>query len=280
MKTNLTVEIVNVTPELAANYLKFNDKNRKLNDKNLTFLTKEMLSGRFTENGESIVFDKYGILKNGQHRLNAIVKAGMSYNIPIIRGVECDTMATFDTGKNRSAGDVLHLNGFKNSTNVAALILSINTFAHKKSKRSSAASGSEKNERPTNQQVLEYCQENYEWLNDIKKKSEVIYKASTKPNVLNLTQIGLIAYIIGGENPSKTVYDFLNHLVGVSRTAESATSYIYTKLYNSKINKEPLNFYWILGMTIKAYNYFIEGNPSVKYYSFKVDSELPKVNEN
>lgn len=279
MKTNLTVEIVNVTPELAKNYLKFNDKNRKISEKNLLFLIKEMLSGRFTENGESIVFDNYGILKNGQHRLTAIVKSGMSYNIPIVRGVKSNVMPTFDTGKNRSASDILYLNGFKQATNIASLINSINTFVIKNNKSSISRGSNTRGYKITNQEVLEYCQNNYDWLLEIVKNSQKIYNSSTTPKVLNASQIGLIAYIIGGENPNKKVYDFLNNAIGLSRTMETATSYLYTKLYNSKINKEPMNFYWVLGMSIKAYNYYIEGNPSVKFFKFDISQNLPKVNK-
>ena len=35
-----------------------------------------------------------------------------SFYIPVIRGVESNCMATYDTGKTRSASDILKLNGF------------------------------------------------------------------------------------------------------------------------------------------------------------------------
>ena len=133
-------------------------------------------------------------------------------------------------------------------------------------------------DRLTNQQVLEYCEENYDWLKDIVSSVTNISK-NNKPSVLPNTKIGLIAYILGGENPKPEVYDFLKHLTGAARTPETATGYIYNKLHNAVINKEPLNFYWILGMSIKAYNYFIDGNPSVKYFKFSVNQELPNINK-
>lgn len=79
------------------------------------------------------------------------------------------------------------------------------------------------------------------------------------------------------ENPSKEVYDFLNNLCGNIRVLDTAPNYLFNKLYNAKINKEPLNFYWVLGMTIKAYNYFVDGNPAVNYFRFSVEQELPNV---
>ena len=52
-----------------------------------------------------------------------------------------------------------------------------------------------------------------------------------------------------------------------------------TMYLNAKINKEPLSFYWILGMSIKAWNFYLEGNPAVKYFKFLLDQQLPKVNK-
>ena len=71
----------------------------------------------------------------------------------------------------------------------------------------------------------------------------------------------------------------MKNIYGLSRTQETATSYLFNKLHNSKINKEPLNFYWILGMTIKAWNYYIDGNPAVRFFTFKTTQELPNINK-
>ncbi len=274
-KTNLTVELVRITPQIAKNYLRYSVKNRKISIKNLQFLKNEMENDRFLENGEAIIFDINGDLKDGNHRLKAIVKSGKSYFIPIVRGVQTSCMPTYDTGKNRSAADVLSLNGFKYCTNIAALIILIDGYTIRKYKLASQKSVN-RGYKLTNQQVLEYCQDNYHWLKNIVSSCSNISN-KTIPKILTVTQISLITYILGGEKPSSTVYNFLKNIIGISRTPATATNYLYTKLYNSKINREPLNFYWILGMSIKAYNYFIDGNPGVKFYRFSIDKELPKV---
>lgn len=276
-KTNLSVQLVYVTPEVAENYLKFNNKNRKVSTNHVLFLTNEMNCDRFLENGEAIIFDENGELKDGQHRLLSIKKSGKSYFIPIVRGVVNYSMATYDTGKNRTSSDVLTLNGFKNTSILSSAIQAIDLYKFKKSKMGSQFISSARRSSLTNQQVLEYCSNNYDWLNIITTKCISIYKASN-PKVLSPAQLILISYLIGGENPKNDVYSFLKHLIGVSRIQETATSYLYTKLYNSKINKEPLNKYWILGMSLKAWNYYIDGNPSVKYFKFSIDQDLPKIN--
>lgn len=276
-KTSIKVELVFITPSVAENYLKFNDKNRKPSERHVKFLSNQMKDGFFIENGETIVFDTKGQLKDGQHRLLAIVKSGMSYHIPVVRGVEPKSMATFDTGKNRTAADVLTINGFKYGAAISSFSQSVNKFLHnsRKSGRSYAAN---RFESLTNQQVLDYCTENYDWIKDLVKTS-ILLSDKSKPRVLTSSQIALISYIIGGETPSDKVYSFIKNLIGIIRSENTATSYIYTKLYNSKVNKEPLNFYWVLGMTIKSWNYYIDGNPAVKYFKFSANQELPKINK-
>jgi len=235
-----------------------------------------MIDNLFLENGESIVFDLRGDLVDGQHRLLAIIKSGKSYNIPVVTGVLPHSMATYDTGKNRSARDVLQMNGFKYYSPLASFIISLNRYFIRSYKNAEVSTG-EREGMLTNQQVLEYCKDNYDWLKEIMSKSQYLTQTQITPKVLSGTQIALICYVIGGKQPDSIVYDFMKYIIGISRTADSATNYLFTKLYNSKINKEPLNFYWILGMSIKAYNYFIDGNPAVRFFRFSINDDLPKI---
>ena len=276
--TNLSVELVYVTPEVAKRYLMQNTKNRKQSTRNVSFLAEQMRKGLFLENGESIVFDKYGRLTDGQHRLFGIIKSKKSFYIPIVRGVDTDSMATYDTGKNRSAADVLTLNGFKNTNKLSTIIKLIYKYNEKNSKQAYPTSYN-RAETLTNQQTLDYCNENHYWLQNLIKSCKSIYQKS-EGKVLSLSNSCYIAYMIGGQNPSEEVYEFIKNIYGLSRQEETATSYLYGKLYNAKINKEPLNFYWTLGMSIKAWNYYIDGNPSVRYFKFKTSQELPKININ
>lgn len=275
--TNLTVQMVYVTPRLAKNYLEFNPKNRKIKDGHVLFLSNEMKQGRWAENGESIIFDKNLNLVDGQHRLRAIIKSGKSYWISIFRGVKKSAIATMDTGSNRSAADVLQMNGFKYSNGVAALIKVIDKYVIRKSK----GKGFDKWTRRTilsNQQVLDYCSNNYHWIENIIKRLHSFVNTQ-KPIVLSVTNLALIIYIIGGENPKEEHYNFIKYLSGTNKESGTAINYIYTKLYNSRINKEPLSFYWILGMSIKAWNYYIDGNPAVRLFKFSIDNPLPKINK-
>lgn len=275
--SNITVSMVYITPEIAEHYLSYNTQNRKESVKSINFLAQQMNKGLFIENGESIVFDKNMKLTDGQHRLMAIIKSGKSYYIPVVKGVNVKSMATYDTGKNRSASDVLSINGYKNANLLSTFIKLIYKYENNKSKATAPFSYS-RDEQLTNQQILSYCKENYKWLYKIMLDVTNIYVKS-EIKVISKSYFCYIVYMIGGKNPDQKVYNFMKNIYGINRTQDTATSYLYSKLYKAKINKEPLGFYWILGMTIKAWNYFIDGNPSVRFFTFKTGQELPKINQ-
>lgn len=271
------VKGVLITPTIAEQYLTLNTGNRKVSEKNIKFLSDQMIRGTFRENGMPIVFDKNNELKDGQHRLLAIVRSGYSYYMPVITGVQPDVMATIDTGKNRSASDVLSMNGFKNVDKVAAFIKKLNTYYYASSKK--AQTNGNKNENLTNQQVLDYCNENYHWIDELLVDVRSIYYKSNS-RVISLTDLMLIAFMIGGKRPRKEVYTFLKHITGLIRIEDTASSYLFNKLNKIKGDKtHKLNLYWTLGMSIKAWNLFADGDIPVKYIKFDTKQQLPKAIE-
>lgn len=107
----ITVEVVNVTPAIATEWLKENVQNRGLNPRTVQRYATAMKRGRWRLNGEPVIFDRTGRLRNGQHRLTGCLISGASFATLVVRGVEPETFETMDTGKGRSGGDVLGLLG-------------------------------------------------------------------------------------------------------------------------------------------------------------------------
>jgi hypothetical protein len=107
----ISAEIKEITPGLAAAMLEKNKNNRPLKSKTIDRLSTAITRGEWKINGETIVFDTEGFLMDGQHRLNAIIKAGRSVHAIIIYGIRNDGFDTIDTGRIRSSGDVLAIKG-------------------------------------------------------------------------------------------------------------------------------------------------------------------------
>jgi hypothetical protein len=110
----ITSKVENITPELAAHYLKRNvDNYRKISKSKVNLYAQEMKAGKWQTNGEGIVFSESGKLKNGQHRLAAIMVAGVPVEMMVINGVP-EEVTIYDNGYNRSMSQIAEAAGCGN----------------------------------------------------------------------------------------------------------------------------------------------------------------------
>ena len=117
-----------ITPEIAANMLKLNVSNRPLRESNFLALAKEMRSGRWKVNGDMIRLSDNNIIIDGQHRLQAVVRSGVTIQSWVMEGLPIDVFDTIDVGKRRSAGDTLGCAGEKNACRMAAALILIDKY--------------------------------------------------------------------------------------------------------------------------------------------------------
>lgn len=118
--SNVFTAIEMITPEKAQAYLAFNTNNRNLRRSHVDRLASDILSNRWIFNGATIVFNGDGTLLDGQHRLAAIVQAGIPVTMAVVRGVSKSAMSTIDANVSRKAGDVFKLNGVMYATRVVS----------------------------------------------------------------------------------------------------------------------------------------------------------------
>ncbi|WP_344004786.1 hypothetical protein [Nocardioides lentus] len=119
--TEATAEIVEVSPALAETWLSRNPNNRNLRRPVVDGYARDMEAGRWRLNGETLKFSADGQLYDGQHRLNAIVQAGATVPMVIVRGLTPDVMPTVDAGAKRTYSDALKLTGEENTATLAAV---------------------------------------------------------------------------------------------------------------------------------------------------------------
>lgn len=100
----MKIEIKTITPQVAERWLKLNyGGNRPLaNDRVIEFAT-SMATGKWTLTHQGICFSDTGKLLDGQHRLSAIIKSGVSVQMLVVTGVSEDTFRAIDIGKVRPA---------------------------------------------------------------------------------------------------------------------------------------------------------------------------------
>lgn len=122
------IYVKNISPEYAEKLLATNHVNqRKLKSHVVDSYVRAMKSGLWTAgNAESIKFSDTGELIDGQHRLSAVVKSGVSVNMFVMTGIKEKNIICIDNGAARNLGDVLRVTGnvkYKINTNSLAAFI-------------------------------------------------------------------------------------------------------------------------------------------------------------
>lgn len=119
-----------ITPDIAAQYLETNTANRSLRPMHVAALARDMMQGRFVQNGDPIRIFEDGTLADGQHRLSALIKAGVALPFVVVSGLPREATQTIDGGMKRTHGDRLAIAGAKNAKNISAALSVMAILAH------------------------------------------------------------------------------------------------------------------------------------------------------
>lgn len=109
-----------ITPDAAQRYLDKMGAQRPLKRQRVRMYADDMRAGRWQANGEPLHFDTDGRCINGQHRLQAVVTAQTAVPFLVVRNVNGNGLAVYDSGAARSGGDMLTYHGHVNTTTLSA----------------------------------------------------------------------------------------------------------------------------------------------------------------
>lgn len=105
-------ETTEISPETATAWLANNaDFQRKLRQTVVDRYARDMLNGAWNLTHQGIAFDTKGRLIDGQHRLAAIVKAGVPVKMTVVRDTPAGAFDHVDIGFCRTTADVLKTQG-------------------------------------------------------------------------------------------------------------------------------------------------------------------------
>lgn len=159
MKGPRTVQVL-LTVEMARRFLGNNfADNRRVVASIVDRYARDILAGLWRLNGEALKVSVDGQLLDGQHRCLAVIKAAIPISTFVVYDVEPGSFPTFDTGKSRTLGDLLHDN-----TLAASVTL---LFAYRNGALQSGIMG--RQATPTRQQSLELLLANPGIKNSVKK---------------------------------------------------------------------------------------------------------------
>jgi hypothetical protein len=118
-------EIIEITPSQAKEWLQTKNANRNISPAHVSYLVNEIKSGRWRLTHQGIAFNEDGFLIDGQHRLEAIAKSGISIKMMVSHGVPTDRFPIFDRGMPRNISFITGIPPF--AAQIYSLFLAVAT---------------------------------------------------------------------------------------------------------------------------------------------------------
>ncbi len=213
----MRTEILLVTPEMAKEFLKRNIGNRPCYQKTVLDYARQMKDGEWRLTGQGISISKNGLILDGQHRLEAVIKANTPIEFLVITGVDDDTFANYDVGKNRSFSDVFYIEGIKSYTRMSSIITSYH-------RRSNGVALAESTKKLSKKNAIDLYYKHASLFTEILKESERYYNSG----LMTISFMGgFIAYLIIDKKhlPDK-VFSFFEQLTS-GRDVENNTILLF-----------------------------------------------------
>lgn len=263
-----TMELVDITPELAKEFLTKNAVNRRVRPDIVERLSKIILNGEWQVNADTFRFDWNGNMIDGQHRALAILATGVTVKSYVATGLAPESQETIDMGIKRTLSDILHLRGEKNTNQLAATISLLFRWDQ------TVIFNNARN-NPTPGQALAFLEKHPE----IRDAVRTSLRLSPKVD-LSSTIIAACYYRFHEIDPDDA-RDFWQAVttgfyLDESPARPDSSPYVLTKFLNREGRGQHKTPQYILhGMVVKAWNAYRE-NRSVRLLSFKASERFPE----
>lgn len=116
----ITSAVEAIGPKEARYLLRQNSHNRHVSSIHVATLARDMRAGKWDLNGETVKVAHDGTLIDGQHRMLAIIEAGATVAMVVVRGLPVEAQDTIDAGKVRGMKDVFALHGITSAATLSA----------------------------------------------------------------------------------------------------------------------------------------------------------------
>jgi len=253
-------DIVDITPELATEYLEMNTHNRQLRPKKVAEFSAAMLrtddhgTPEWKFNGDTIVFalddDDEWYLLDGAHRLSAIVESGTTVRSIVVFGADAGAQETIDTGTKRTLADMLRLRGEVDTANLAAALRMVYRYLARQDLRADMVS-------ETAQQLIHTLNEHPGLRDSIRASSRHDSTLPDCPRSVTAT----LHYLCGGVDELDRDEFFRRTGLGENLTEGDPAWLLRRRFHSNKINTTTRRMQSIelAAMAIKAWNAFREG---------------------
>jgi hypothetical protein len=259
-RTGVSYSIECVTPATAEQWLTKNTANRKVRRARVDRYARDMLTGSFLENGASICFAADGTLLDGQHRLMAVVQAGVSVWMLVVRDLPNVTQDTMDDLPVRTLADTFGFHQIANNHTAAAVTRRVLMWQ-------SGAQQNRGGKEPTKSESLEA------WRTDstLPIAVEAAIGAKSGQKLVPPSIAGLTFWVFYQIDPTDCV-EFMEKLIkGLGLTGEGDPVYIVRNQIKKRTDdagRVPETEF--LAWVIKAWNHYRVGKTLAPTYRYKI----------
>lgn len=280
--------IVNVTPELAAELLKDNIKNRTISKGRVLYYASQMKKGKWSLTGETIKIGKSNSILDGQHRLLAVIESGCHVKIEFSFDIEDAFFTLIDTGKARSASDILGIMKVHNSSLVAAVLKAVIFYErglNVGTLRTNNAQLNYNNSVPTSNYLTSSTVSNDDVEDAFYKHPDILEYCKRRKSLGFDSTYSFIHYILSRKDKEKA--DQFMTFIAEGEYEEDGKFYrnemlrnlqkflINRNAYKGKVQKK-ITTREIIGYCFTAWNYFKKGK-TVKVIRYNLNSGIPKI---
>lgn len=264
--------VMDISPQMAKAFLEKNTHNRPIRPNAIVQYARDMANGRWVCNGETIIIHKDGTIVDGQHRLMAIIRAGVTVRILVVMNAPDGSFETNGRGRPRTNGDIITLkfNEKKDGNLLAAAAAMLWRYVRGFPVRSAATSA----QLSTSTEVIEIVQAHpgiRECIRDGRRLYSVLRSISVTPSVATF-----FSYVAKTANP-EMFEKFIEQIVGGQNLqAGDPTFALRDTAIRRSGDREKLKADIGFGMLVKTWNWFIAGK-SIGRIQFKSDEAIPDI---
>jgi hypothetical protein len=205
-----------LTASLARLLLDCNDNNRPVQSAQVALLCNDMRNGHFDGlNGQTIQISICGQLNDGQHRLHAKLESLTDFSTRFMFGLPRESRLTIDQGKQRTAGDYLSMEGFKQGASAAAIGVMLAQWEMDGTLRRTGGGSAW---RLSRSEVAAFTSANYERI------AISLQAIRPRPGISLVGGIGLLGFVhvILAQRHLQGATDFIDKLISGAELAENS----------------------------------------------------------
>lgn len=267
----MTTQLEQITPAIASEILAKNEKNRRVDDNTVALYAAEMSKGNWKTTSQSISIDWNGNLINGQHRLKAIIKSGVTVTMSVTRNEDPDNFKTMDTLKVRSTGTMFDIAGIANATNIACII----KYEYLINKSGYITSAGNAEAKITATDELDVYNSKPEYYQNVHNKAGAWY--SKLGHLLSLGYLGAYYIVFSKKNEKKAESFFEKLVTGLNIDSVHDPVYVLrNKLITNAGATTKYSKKYINAFIIKAWNLHVAGK-MCKILKHSDTDEFPKI---